>query len=120
MRSKPKTIRFWYWINDGPVRIKLKPGQSLEWNRFEKTDEGFSRFGEVWEASNNNVNVVGWHEGRDCDGYVSGSNESNCPLELLDEGHQGEEIFQGRHIIYPKWQNQNSQQRDLAAENAGY
>lgn len=120
-RTQPKTLRFWAFVNGGPVRIKIKPGQTLEWTRLEITDEGFVRSGEIWESVTGRVTVFAWHEGRDCDGRVSGSTESYCHVDQLADGYKSpDESFNGQSISYPAWQHVETEQRDYAAEAAGY
>lgn len=122
--SKRHTIpnaRFWTWLNDGWVKITLKPEQTLEFYSGGQTDEGFSNSWESWEHEGDRVVYNITNDSRDCDGrhgthygYECGignmaSREPNCmfPDEWNPPG-------------LPEWTEVRSRNYDQSAEAAGY
>jgi hypothetical protein len=123
------TARFWVSLNGGnAVLVKLRDGQSLSHAEGGLTDEGFDYTGRSWRFEDGEV-VVNWvNNACDCDGPITRSGTSYCPLADLQEGYRcpddllypfarnGEII----PVIFPKWRERSYTQRDAYAEAAGY
>ena len=108
------TARFWvFWVG-GWVRLTLKPGEQLSATRGGETDEGYSHSWLVWSSDGKTVEKQHEWESRDCDGRMSGFVEATCNVDRL----QARKHSDGLDI--PDWQEQDSGQRDYAAEAAGY
>lgn len=114
-----KTVRFWVWENDGPVRLTLRAGQELRWHRFARHDEGWSSLTRHWrfDAEDQRAYQIEVSDGRDCDGRLRQHCESSCIVTRLgggprDEDHPG--------VVYPAWERVSASQRDYAAEAMGY
>lgn len=110
------TARFWVYLNDGIVRIKLRKGQELSWAEGGQTDEGFSYTGHCWSFDGEEVfyNIV--TNACDCDGPISHGSSAFCKLRELAV-IANEECTQA----FPHWQQRGrGWQRDAYAEAAGY
>ena len=111
-----RNVRFWEFINCGWVRITLRPGQKLAWHRSSNDDEGYSHCSESWEHEGTRV-IHQWGEDcSDCDGRMTTGGESTCSMDRLATvpGYNAPEILR------PDWKKVSSDQRDYAAEAAGY
>lgn len=109
-----KTARFWIWWN-GPVKLSIRPGQTLRHGSFSEDDEGWSSRWEEWTNDGEKVVSRVATDGRDCDGRLATSWEGVCPLDRL-----AARFFDEDGIFYPDWEQTDSRQRDYAAEAAGY
>ncbi len=106
--------RFWLWINDGWVKLTLRPGQTLAWASTRSTDEGWASEYECFEHDGAGVLSVCGTDGVDCDGRLETHREFYCPLECL-KAHVADD---GTFI--PSWDRKPAYQRDHSAEMAGY
>jgi hypothetical protein len=129
MATRKVNARFWVYINGGPVKLTLKPGQALSWSRGGRTEEGWSRESESWEWDGEDWPGVLRHawlsEGRDCDGYLSHDGEDICRRAGLRSGDfpcldycENPAAWDG--VRWPAWEKVRSWQRDEYAELAGY
>ena len=109
--------RFWIFVNDAPVRIKLNPGQSLGYDKRWSTDEGWSSEFCRWEFNGDAVMREYGTDGRDCDGRLASYGEDHCPLDML--GHRSAPDI-GRDVAFPDWQDQESSVHDEQAQLANY
>ena len=109
--------RFWIWYGpgDGMVRLKLKPGQTLEWESGGPCAEGWGMSGEEYEHEGSFVRASSWSASQDCDGRHSSESEHVCPLDKLAAHHN---TYNGLEM--PDWREESASQRDYAAEAAGY
>ncbi len=112
-----RNARFWVYINGGPVRLTLKPGQSLEWDRWSRTDEGWSYEYECWLFSGDKVYRVSDDDGEDCDGRLSHSYKTVVDLKDLASGSPDGTVA---GVFYPLWSRVKASQRDYSAEAMGY
>lgn len=127
-----KNARFWTWINGAWVKITLRPGQSLEWNTFEYTDEGWAASDEVWEYEDGVIVNHMASSGTDCDGRIDHYYSRFCHVDDLSAiGAQtrlwqnwinDEPVFHsdGECPPRPDWQEGESSQRDYYAESMNY
>jgi len=106
--------RFWTYINGGPVKLTLHPGQRLTWGKWERTDEGWSSEAYTWTHEEQWVSLQWCDDGVDCDGRMRRGGKSFVPLTSLHAGN----TMDG--ITYPAWREKDSWQRDYQAEAAGY
>lgn len=129
--SMRTNARFWVYVNGGPVKITLRPGQQLSWSCGGPTDEGWSRESETWGYDcEDHVGEVfrQWcHDGRDCDGRLTREGEDVCDLADLRREWPGglDDMSQAerdgwRDVRWPAWRKAKSCQYDEYAEAAGY
>jgi hypothetical protein len=128
-----KNARFWMWLNGSPVKLTLKPRQSLCWEHRQSTDEGWSAVACSWfhyvgdgtsdRLPEQSVCRHEYRDGVDCDGRMSSHVETECPLYRLDThitARPYQEYHDGKLIRYPEWDWLKVSQRDYEAEKAGY
>ena len=126
-----KNARFWTWINDGWVKLTLRPGSTLWWSHYTSHDEGWSSETVEWFLGDDVVTRTTETDGSDCDGRLSRSYVDECGIgELasvpaMKQCEYSEEHWDGWEIdptrpMRPDWQKVRSGQRDYAAEAAGY
>lgn len=109
-------VRFRIFENDGYVTLTLKPGQTLEYSRFSRDDEGWTRYGAHWYYDDaERVIRHSWGtDGTDCDGRHSEGRDLVCPIDRLTA------YTNGFGDQMPEWTKTGRWQRDYAAEAAGY
>jgi hypothetical protein len=118
------TARFWI-LGPGsePVRITLRPGQSLEWCEYSRHEEGWSSSHERWTYSiaqaGQPARIVRESEsdGTDCDGRMSTEHEGHATLDQL---RTNAALLSSFGLLFPTWTEDDHSQRDYAAERAGY
>jgi hypothetical protein len=114
--------RFWVYIN-GPIKITLKPGQTLQWATGGPCDEGYHYRGDKWFFDGDTVFSEWWSEGRDCDGRIQQWGCASCDLAHLQERkppYADDDPALWRGVLYPEWTKGDRGQRDEYAEMAGY
>lgn len=119
----PHNARFWVYTDAGPVKLTLRPGQSLTHYVGGATDEGWSSFSSTWSHEGDHVRREWCDDGRDCDGRLTRGGTDACPIGELAAGMpiywpENEELFEGIHV--PAWGEPDRWQRDEQAELAGY
>lgn len=105
-----RQIRFWEYINDGLVRLTLRPGETINWTSGGPHDEGWSRTWGTLTCQEDGTIIRQMHtEGRDCDGPHSSD-------------WVGVAIGTSRVSGYLRleWETLNARQRDYFAESMGY
>lgn len=121
-----KTLRFWAWINGGPVKLAMQPGESIEWTEGGPCDEGYSYTYERLAYDSDDAPGLLLSEtttnALDCDGRRDTSQTSVTDSHHLAEipDAEGFTDHDGRRIMYPQWRERRSSQRDYSAEAAGY
>ena len=126
--------RFWIYVNGGPVKITLRPGQSITHESGGPCDEGWSYESETWtlETDRNNTPIVAraWcTESQDCDGRHGNSGNDHCERLRLKSGgdpyytelesHDDPTTWDG--VIWPDWQEvSRGPVYDQYAQAAGY
>jgi hypothetical protein len=112
-----KNVRFWVWAGNGPVKITLKPGQTLTSYNGGKTDEGWFRKWErfTYDEDKFAIECEVFTEERDCDGRVDDHSIHYCPINEL---HTREVDFDTN--LWPSWLAGEARRRDYSAEAAGY
>ncbi len=102
----PPNARFWHWSN-GWVKLTLKPGQTLSWGEYHRTDEGHSFQTCAWTHTGPEITRQWCHGGRDCDGRIETSGADLCPLDRLANVQacpdDPERFHEGRLIHRPDW-----------------
>jgi len=95
-----RNVRFWIFPRSTPVKLTLRPGQTLTYSECHRTEEGFSGTSErlTYDAEQGLVFSEWVTEGRDCDGYLSHSGTKCFKVENASAGHVDEE-----GISYPQW-----------------
>ena len=110
-------VRFWTFLNGSPVRLKMTPGQSLEWGNSYRTDEGWASEFERWEYDGFEVTCESETDGCDCDGRLSRHYET---VALVSDLAAGSADMDDPLVVFPVWQRVSSGQRDYSAEAMGY
>ncbi len=122
--SAAKTVRFWIWINDGHVRLTLRPGDVLCHCVGGRTDEGWSSEQHVWTHEGDHLELTVDTDGVDCDGRLSTNATLACPIgnvhahEFGDFDDDRQRVSTG--LFGPAWERVSAGQRDYSAEAAGY
>ena len=117
--ARPRNARFWFFLNCGPVKITLTPGQQLEHVQGGPCDEGWSSEAHSWELEGDTVHAEYANEGRDCDGRHGWYSSSVCDVADLRAGAWPDGVdLEGDR--WPKWENASASQYDQFAELAGY
>ena len=108
--------RFWVYVNGGPVKLTLRPGEVLEHYQCWTTDEGWSseycRWG--WDCEDEDHGGELFREwescGRDCDGRLDRSGVDVCDMEDMQREWPGglddmsdEERAAWRGVRWPRW-----------------
>lgn len=111
-------VRFWVWLNDGWVKLTLRPGQELNWAHGGPHEEGWSYTGEVWHYDEEEGCVFSSvaTNACDCDGRLD-SYWQGVSREYDDEFEDPDTGVPYRRLRFEKV---SSGQRDYAAEAAGY
>lgn len=78
--------RFWAFINDAPVKITLKPDQTLSWYKSWPHDEGWSSEACQWQWDEAGVLRNWCNDGCDCDGRLTHTGVDFCFTGGLDQG----------------------------------
>lgn len=111
-----RNARFWETGPRGnPVKITLRPGQSLRHGHGGRDDEGWHWTDNRWTHEGDHVLCAFFHDGQDCDGRHSRGGESIAPLDKLAAGYTDEE-----GATFPDWTPAEDWQRDYTAESEGY
>lgn len=114
-----RAIRFWTWpVNDGgPVKITMEAGQTLRHHHYQETDEGHFAHSRMWAFDGVNLRIH-WHtDESDCDGRMTRTGTRMCPAADV---RSGDADIEHTYAVYPQWQDEESSQRDFAAEAMGY
>ena len=106
--------KFWVYVNGSPVRLTLKPGQTVHHSSGGPDSEGWFRESVIYKHAGSGVYFESFVEGRDCDGYSSRWSDGFCPGEGLTSGA----AMDG--VVYPRWDDVTMECRDEYAEAAGY
>lgn len=108
--------RFWTYLNGSPVKLTMRPGQTVRHFSKGPTDEGWSSEAHTWHFDGFKVVHEGVEDGRDCDGRLTQCWGSVCAITDLRAGHRDDE----NGLCYPEWKHVSASQRDEFAEAAGY
>lgn len=113
--------RFWEYVNDGWVKITLKPGQSLTHVRAGRHDEGWYR--DELSFEHNDIGVVSVYvsDGTDCDGRITHATKTFCLLSKLKaKPAEPDKKDFPIPVPRPQWEQLSSRQRDYSAEAMNY
>jgi hypothetical protein len=113
--QQPRNARFWVVWNTDLVKLTLAPGQRLELFQLQRHEEGWSSSGKSFEHTGEAILQEIHDDGTDCDGRLTYSSTSVCPLAELA-------AFVSDYFEepLPRWTVLESEQRDFNAEAAGY
>lgn len=121
--TAPYHVRFWDFVNDGFVKLTLKPGQKLRHSQSGQHDEGWWSRANTWEFDGNEVVNQSLDDGTDCDGRLSRGITLACPVERLyariQELPYAPDMGNGA-IGLPDWKEVRSGQRDYTSEASNY
>lgn len=121
--SHQPNARFWVYVNGGPVKITLEPGDELSHYEGGPCEEGYSREWTTWMHEGDRVTRE-WHEdSRDCVGRLDRHSKDCAHLSRLAEFVPYSTIEDDPNyagVMWPEWQPISSVQRDYTAEAAGY
>ena len=109
-----QNLKFWTYLNGSPVRLTLRPGQTVRHFAGSPDDEGWSSESIIWKHAGTGIYCESFTEGRDCDGYSSRWADSFCPAEGLAAGA----TMDG--VTYPRWDHSTEECTDSYAESMGY
>ena len=119
--------RFWIYCNGGPVKLTLKPGQTLEHCEGGRTEEGYDWTSTTWTHAGDEPCVYReWHrEAIDCDGRLSTGGADCCGILELASGNEpyiGDDdpaIWHG--VRWPNWHGHTAEPvYDEYAQSMGY
>lgn len=129
MRESHPTARFWVYWNGTHARLSLRYDEHVELYESHRTDEGWSSTYERYDYVRFDGGDLGLAceivtDGSDCDGRLTHSSESICPLTDLMAREpfasiDGNDQIDDR-VRFPEWQVCCRNQRDYEAEKAGY
>tara|TARA_R110000868_G_scaffold145660_2_gene365990 strand:- start:3053 stop:3430 length:378 start_codon:yes stop_codon:yes gene_type:complete len=114
--SAQSNARFWTWVNNGPVKITLRPNQTLRHHSCCDTDEGWSADSEVWTLRDGVVERELVSDGVDCDGRLTQYHSDECPIQDLHD----HEAYEAEDYMVPDWNVVSASQYDQFAQAAGY
>ena len=116
-----RNCRFLVFINGDDVKLTLRPGQTLEHFQGGATDEGWSSEFESWTLSDDGDELRREYvtDGSDCDGRLSHYATAYASTDP-DSFHAGHDPYKQRPALFPYWTEASREQRDYAAEAAGY
>jgi hypothetical protein len=112
--------RFWIFINSSPVKLTIAPHETLRHARGGPTDDGYSFTAHEWswQPDEGAVYERVSTKARDCGGPIEHYNEAIIKSgDFMD--HRSEYI-DDPEVMFPKYQDYSSWQRDYYAEAAGY
>lgn len=111
-------IRFWFWWNDSPVKITLKPNHVYRFGTWKNSDEGWDSKDEYLCYDGKKVGRESVTDGADCDGRLSTSATFICSVLALSSFHP--DLKEAKGLGFPSWERRSASQRDYSAEAAGY
>lgn len=115
--------RFWTWIQDGPVKLTLRPGQELAHSMGGPCEEGYHYELTYWRFDGQRVTCGSESSSRDCDGPHEYHSVAEAPLDQLsayEPWSQDNDDPALKGIRFPDWKQTDASQRDRFAEAMGY
>ena len=83
MKTAPKTIRFWEFVNNGWVKIKIRPSQKLDWEKTFTGDEGPETDARRWVGGRTCIFAKTYRYINSFDGRKLYITKSYCPVTDL-------------------------------------
>lgn len=113
-----KNARFWEYHNGSPVKLTLKPGQTLSHWQGGATEEGWHSEATSWHLSSDGelLRREFTSDGADCDGRLTQGQDS---LALSDPA-DFVPLYYSPELLRPDWRDAGGWQRDQYAEAMGY
>ena len=118
MSTATPNARFWVYLNCGPVKLTLRPGECIHWNTGGPHEEGWSREARRWTHDGDHVTEEMAEEGCDCDGRYSRHGTYHARLNDLRVNEPYD--VDDPKVRYPDWERADSSQYDENAELANY
>jgi hypothetical protein len=131
-----KNARFWDFVNEGYVKLTLKPGQKIRFGHSGPDEEGWHYERYMFEHSDDGLGIVCHRAsgGRDCDGRIDEGATHFAAYDRLavhgafiqdeDRNPSPESVARahhdGRRIMQPDWNEIRHGIRDHSAELANY
>ena len=114
--------RFWTLAHGSPVKLTLRPDESLTHTEGGATDEGWTRSVETFSFDGAAVTCERLDDGRDCDGRMTTDGASICAVGRLRAGwDMGAESPANPGVIFPAWElSWDVECFDEYAQAAGY
>lgn len=111
--TQTPNYRFWIYYKNSPVKLTIRPQQTIEIFEGGATEEGYDWTVNVYHHTGDELLRESTREARDCDGPLTQHTDCICTPDKL---HSHE--FDG--VKYPDWDRVKSWQRDIYAEQMGY
>lgn len=92
MKNDIPNIRFWTFYHGSPVKITLKPGQSLCLSECGAHEEGYSEAHDFYTHAGEYVTNEWYNGGSDCDGRHHESGVSQCRIDKLNSEPASEDF----------------------------
>lgn len=123
-----RNARFWEWINNGWVKITLRPGQSLSHSKYSTDEEGYSAELTSWIHDGDEIRREWNTSARDCDGQISRNGSEVCPISrlasvpaMLSDESDSRDYFDHMLIYRADWQTKDKTRvYDAYAEAMNY
>ena len=134
--------RFWVPGFKGDIRLKMKKGDYFRHHTGGPTDEGYCWMYDSWEHNGDHIEYQTGRRGADCDGPYEEHRTMVCPVDKLGaikahlnryrckcKGFDRDMYLDRVPFVHregcfvpdrPDWQTEESWQRDVYAEMAGY
>lgn len=119
-RGRIRVARFWVWVNSGWVKVSLLPGEQRVHHTGGPDEEGWHYASTCWTHLGDRVQREESWCSRDCDGEMRGGSTYFSKLDRLEVEPADRESEERTPRLLPAWVEEDSYQRDLQAEAAGY
>jgi len=122
MKRKPERLiaRFWAHVNNGWVKLTLRPDECIEHREGGPHDEGYSVTHVLYSTDGSTVVREAYTNSSDCDGRTSSATIVECRVRNLSSRESCEGYAPYPGAMLPAWEVVHEEQRDYAAERAGY
>ncbi len=94
--------RFWIWRNETYVKVSIGYGDTIEFNHFERHDEGFLSSWDGYRHDGDRVVYETHNRSSDCDGLFESSSESHALLADLRSVEPYERIACNESLSAPR------------------
>lgn len=115
-----RNFRFAVYVNGGPVKLTIRPGESLQHATFTTEDEGYTSERNIWALSEDGAELSSQWDmvGTDCDGKIARGADG---VFIVNSGQYcNRETVDGVQFAYPRFERAEEYHRDYSAEQMGY